>query len=73
MPKAQTLLTGSRSGCVWEHSGGPYGENLASDAGGGLGASGAVQMWVDEASRYDPSNPQVSISIRMIISNRTDD
>ncbi|CAE6458429.1 unnamed protein product [Rhizoctonia solani] len=47
--------------CVWEHSKGKvgaFGENLA--AGSGLGAAAAVKMWTDEASEYDPANPQYS-------------
>ncbi|CAE6428659.1 unnamed protein product [Rhizoctonia solani] len=47
--------------CVWEHSQGQigdFGENLA--AGTGLGAAAAVKMWTDEASEYNPANPQYS-------------
>ncbi|CAE6447762.1 unnamed protein product [Rhizoctonia solani] len=47
--------------CVWEHSQGQvgeFGENLA--AGTSLGAAAAVKMWTDEASEYDPANPQYS-------------
>ncbi|QRV77683.1 cysteine-rich Secretory family protein [Ceratobasidium sp. AG-Ba] len=47
--------------CVWQHSQGKvgkFGENLA--AGTGLGAAAAVKMWTDEASEYDPANPQYS-------------
>ncbi|KAG9097089.1 hypothetical protein FRC06_007976 [Ceratobasidium sp. 370] len=47
--------------CVWEHSGGKvgnFGENLA--AGTGLTAAAAVKMWTDEASDYNPANPQYS-------------
>ncbi|KAL5640308.1 hypothetical protein ACGC1H_007545 [Rhizoctonia solani] len=47
--------------CVWKHSQGQvgdFGENLA--AGTGLGAAAAVKMWTDEASEYDPTNPQYS-------------
>lgn len=44
--------------CVFEHSGGPYGENLAL-AGSALdGAS----MWANEAKDYDYRNPQFSES-----------
>lgn len=47
--------------CVWEHSQGKvgaFGENLA--AGTNLGAAAAVKMWTDEASEYNPANPQYS-------------
>ncbi|KAL1669072.1 CAP domain-containing protein, partial [Schizophyllum commune] len=44
--------------CVWEHSGGQYGENLA--AGPGLTIEGAVNMWNEESKDYDPANPQYS-------------
>ncbi|CAE6500792.1 unnamed protein product [Rhizoctonia solani] len=47
--------------CVWEHSKGQvgnFGENLA--AGTDLGAAAAVKMWTDEASEYNPANPQYS-------------
>ncbi|GAB1520743.1 hypothetical protein RhiTH_003831 [Rhizoctonia solani] len=47
--------------CVWKHSQGEvgaFGENLA--AGSGLGATAAVKMWTDEASEYNPNNPQYS-------------
>ncbi|TRM65805.1 CAP domain-containing protein [Schizophyllum amplum] len=44
--------------CVWEHSGGQYGENLA--AGTGLSIADAIQMWNNEAADYDASNPQYS-------------
>ncbi|KAF2764145.1 PR-1-like protein [Teratosphaeria nubilosa] len=45
--------------CLWEHSGGPYGENLAlgySSAGAGIDA------WAAEASLYNFSDPGVSSS-----------
>ncbi|KAF8319757.1 PR-1-like protein [Clavulina sp. PMI_390] len=45
------------NGCVFEHSG--AGENLAAGTGN-FDAAAAVQAWVNEASSYDPSNPQPS-------------
>ncbi|KIY66447.1 PR-1-like protein [Cylindrobasidium torrendii FP15055 ss-10] len=45
--------------CVWQHSGGPYGENLAAGSEP-LTAAGAVKMWADEEKDYDPANPQYS-------------
>ncbi|KAL4821589.1 CAP domain-containing protein [Aspergillus spinulosporus] len=41
-------------GCRWEHSSGPYGENLAY---GYKDASSAVTAWGDEAALYDFSKP----------------
>ncbi|KAL4907409.1 CAP domain-containing protein [Aspergillus multicolor] len=41
-------------GCKWEHSSGPYGENLAY---GYTDASAAVTAWADEAALYDFSKP----------------
>ncbi|KAL2815624.1 CAP domain-containing protein [Aspergillus cavernicola] len=40
--------------CVWEHSHGPYGENLAY---GYLNATSAVQAWGDEVALYDFNKP----------------
>jgi len=45
--------------CVFQHSLGalgPFGENLAAGSGDFSVASG-IQLWLDEASQYDPSNP----------------
>ena len=39
-----------RSGCVFEHSGGPYGENLALGCGD---AASCVSAWGDERDHYD--------------------
>ncbi|KAL2808015.1 CAP domain-containing protein [Aspergillus granulosus] len=41
-------------GCVWEHSHGPYGENLAYGYGN---ATSAVQAWGDESEMYDFDKP----------------
>jgi len=49
--------------CRFEHSGGslgPFGENLAAGTGSDFDIAKAVQGWKDEASQYDPSNPQPS-------------
>ncbi|KAL4782522.1 CAP domain-containing protein [Aspergillus varians] len=40
--------------CMWEHSGGPYGENLAF---GYANASSAVRAWGVEVSMYDFKKP----------------
>ncbi|KAL7274924.1 hypothetical protein RUND412_002146 [Rhizina undulata] len=51
---AQYALQHSK-GCVFEHSGGPYGENLAA----GYDDSGAaLQAWYDEKKSYDYSSTQ---------------
>ncbi|KAL3496486.1 CAP domain-containing protein [Aspergillus germanicus] len=41
-------------GCIWEHSHGPYGENLAYGYGN---ATTAVQVWGDERDMYDFDKP----------------
>ncbi|KAJ8091921.1 hypothetical protein PM082_024155 [Marasmius tenuissimus] len=49
--------------CVFEHSGGavgPYGENLYAAAPGGANPVDGVKSWTNEASDYDPNNPQPS-------------
>ncbi|KAI9890442.1 MAG: hypothetical protein M1814_003926 [Vezdaea aestivalis] len=42
------------SGCVWKHSGGPTGENLAA---GFLNTTAAVKAWGDERRLYDWRKP----------------
>jgi len=42
--------------CVFKHSGGPYGENLAAGTGT-FTAQDSVNAWMSEASSYDPNNP----------------
>jgi hypothetical protein len=39
-------------GCVFGHSGGQYGENLAGGTQGTVGPEAAVSMWYDEAKHY---------------------
>lgn len=39
-------------GCVFGHSGGDYGENLAAGTSGTLDADAVVRMWYDEVARY---------------------
>jgi uncharacterized protein YkwD len=39
-------------GCVFGHSGGSYGENLAAGTSGTLDAEDVVKMWYDEVSQY---------------------
>lgn len=43
--------------CVFEHSHGPYGENLAVGVGGGYNVERAFKSWADEAKDYDWNNP----------------
>lgn len=45
--------------CVFAHSGGPYGENLAM---GYSSVSSAIDAWYNEVSSYDYSNPGFSMS-----------
>jgi uncharacterized protein YkwD len=40
-------------GCAFEHSRGPYGENLAAGTEGSLGPAEAVGMWYGEVAKYD--------------------
>lgn len=49
----------SNQNCVFEHSGGPYGENLAM---GYPSAENAIQGWYDEIKSYDFSSGQFSLS-----------
>jgi len=53
--------------CVWKHSEGQYGENLA--AGIGLDIPYAIKMWTDEQSQYDSSNPQASHYTQVVWKN----
>ncbi|WWC92954.1 uncharacterized protein L201_007917 [Kwoniella dendrophila CBS 6074] len=39
------------------HTNGPYGENLAA---GAISITSSIDMWMDEASQYDPENPSFS-------------
>ena len=41
--------------CIWEHSGGPHGENLA--AGSPLTPADCVNMWMGEVGGYTSSTP----------------
>ncbi|KAF8271341.1 CAP domain-containing protein [Lactarius quietus] len=44
------------NGCVFKHSGGPDGENLAAGTGN-YSITDAVGDWAAEVSQYDPNNP----------------
>ncbi|KZT59649.1 PR-1-like protein [Calocera cornea HHB12733] len=49
--------------CVFQHSLGalgPYGENLAAGTGSSFGVAQGIQLWLDEASQYNPSSPVAS-------------
>jgi hypothetical protein len=48
------------SRCVFQHSGGPYGENLYATSGGPVDAYAVVKPWYDEVSKYDFNNPGFS-------------
>ncbi|KAF5382921.1 hypothetical protein D9757_006371 [Collybiopsis confluens] len=57
------------NGCVFQHSGGslgPFGENLAAGTGDGYGIPQAILSWSNEASQYNPSNPQASHFTQMV-------
>lgn len=45
----------AQSGCRFEHSGGPYGENLAE---GYPNATASVEAWGDERDRFDFGDPR---------------
>ena len=48
--------------CVFEHSHGPYGENLY-EAGGNLATwQQGITAWMSESSKYTPSNPDYTVS-----------
>jgi uncharacterized protein YkwD len=47
---ASTLV---KKGCVFGHSGGQYGENLAAGTIGALDGESTVQMWYDEGKSYN--------------------
>ncbi|GAA5863226.1 hypothetical protein JCM8547_002870 [Rhodosporidiobolus lusitaniae] len=67
------------SRCVFEHSQGavgPYGENLAANAGSTTtpvnnNVVGLIQLWEDEASEYNPSNPVYSHFTQMVWKSTT--
>lgn len=72
---SQTLADAAASWashCVFQHSGGtlgPYGENLAANAGEGTGTTAAlagIQLWEDEAPDYNPANPTYSHFTQMV-------
>ncbi|KAK0531611.1 hypothetical protein OC835_003600 [Tilletia horrida] len=52
--KLATYANSHASKCQFQHSGGPYGENLA--AGTSLTYQGAVDMWMAEAPNYRPGD-----------------
>ncbi|KAF7784468.1 hypothetical protein Agabi119p4_633 [Agaricus bisporus var. burnettii] len=56
-------------GCKFQHSGGAlgrFGENLAAGTGDSYGIPQAIKSWADEASDYDPNNPQFSHFTQMV-------
>ncbi|KAG7450332.1 PR-1-like protein [Guyanagaster necrorhizus] len=57
--------------CNFEHSGSSYGENLA-EASGDVNIAAAVQLWADEASEYNASNPTYSHFTQMVWKSTTE-
>ncbi|EUC63413.1 cysteine-rich secretory family protein [Rhizoctonia solani AG-3 Rhs1AP] len=54
--------------CVWDNSKGQvgaFGENQA--AGTNMGAAAAVKMWTDEASKYNPADPNCSSHFTQVV------
>ncbi|RSH93415.1 hypothetical protein EHS25_007771 [Saitozyma podzolica] len=45
------------STCVYGHTGGPYGENIAAIGGSGADITGDFNLWANEAAQYDWNNP----------------
>ncbi|KAI0304841.1 CAP domain-containing protein [Russula brevipes] len=45
--------------CIFKHSGGPYGENLAAGSGNFTAADG-FGLWTNEESEYKANNPTAS-------------
>ncbi|KAL5487923.1 hypothetical protein ACEPAI_6031 [Sanghuangporus weigelae] len=71
---SDTLASAAQSwanGCVFEHSGGQYGENLYAGTGN-VGPSNAVSAWAAEASDYDSSNPTYSHFTQMVWKSTTE-
>ncbi|GAA6036493.1 hypothetical protein JCM8097_003533 [Rhodosporidiobolus ruineniae] len=68
--------------CVFQHSQGavgPYGENLASNAGTGQTTlptttivNGLIKLWEDEAPDYNPANPVYSHFTQMVWKSTTE-
>ncbi|KAK0465392.1 CAP domain-containing protein [Desarmillaria tabescens] len=57
--------------CSFDHSSTSYGENLA-EASGDPDIASAVQLWANEASEYDPSNPTYSHFTQMVWKSTTE-
>ncbi|KAI0001978.1 CAP domain-containing protein [Russula vinacea] len=56
--------------CQFVHSDGSYGENLAAGTGG-FTIAAAIGMWAEEASSYDPKNPEYSHFTQMVWKSTT--
>ncbi|KMT00994.1 hypothetical protein BVRB_9g222550 [Beta vulgaris subsp. vulgaris] len=50
---AQQFANQRKVDCALQHSGGPYGENLAIGSGASMTGTAAVQLWVNEKANYD--------------------
>ncbi|GFZ50015.1 hypothetical protein JCM24511_07768 [Saitozyma sp. JCM 24511] len=48
------------STCVYGHTGGPYGENIAAIGGSGADLTGDFNMWANEAAQYNWNSPGYS-------------
>lgn len=57
-----TYATSYASKCVFKHSGGPYGENLAAGGGGNYDITAAFNSWANEAADYNWGSPGFSES-----------
>ncbi|CAK8577893.1 unnamed protein product [Lathyrus sativus] len=50
---AQNYANTRIENCVFEHSGGPYGENISAGSDPEMNAAAAVKLWVDEKTNYN--------------------
>ncbi|XP_021776105.1 pathogenesis-related protein PRB1-3-like [Chenopodium quinoa] len=50
---AQNYANQRIADCAMQHSGGPYGENIAAGSSASLTGTAAVQLWVNEKVNYD--------------------
>lgn len=57
--------------CVFEHSGGEFGENLAAGSGD-YSISSGIEAWTSESADYDPSNPQYSHFTQVVWKSTTE-
>ncbi|KAK4689422.1 glioma pathogenesis-related protein 2, partial [Tremellales sp. Uapishka_1] len=55
-----TYAVSAANTCVYKHTGGPYGENIAAGVGGGYNVTSGFNSWANEASLYDWNSPGYS-------------